>query len=73
MSRRSLLMALVCAVGIHAAAPALAEDPDLQIHILNRLAFGPDAESLNAIRVLGVDGWIDRQLDPADIARTARA
>ena len=41
---------------------------DQQIHhVLNRLAFGARPGDVEAIRVMGVDAWIDRQLYPERI------
>jgi uncharacterized protein (DUF1800 family) len=36
-------------------------------HALNRLAFGPRPGDLARIRAMGVDKWINEQLDPAQI------
>ncbi|PPQ33474.1 DUF1800 domain-containing protein [Rhodopila globiformis] len=71
MHHAKTLAAILVAATVAWAAPADAEDPALAIHVLDRLAFGPDAASLKAIRALGVDGWIDRQLDPASIPEPA--
>jgi len=43
----------------------------LALHVLNRLAYGPDAESLASIEMLGVDRWIEQQLDPASLPESA--
>ena len=37
-------------------------------HALNRLAFGPRPGDIEAVRKLGLDRWIDRQLHPERIA-----
>lgn len=37
-------------------------------HVLNRLAFGPRPGDVAAVRALGVDTWIARQLEPARIS-----
>jgi uncharacterized protein (DUF1800 family) len=71
MHPANTLAAVLLAVHAWAVPAAAAEDRGLEIHVLDRLAFGPDTESLNAIRRLGVDGWIDRQLDPASIPEPA--
>lgn len=36
-------------------------------HVLNRLTFGPDVQSLNHILTIGVDNWIDEQLVPQSV------
>src|SRR5262245_57763497 len=36
-------------------------------HVLNRLAFGPRPGDVAAVRALGVDTWIARQLEPEKI------
>ncbi len=39
--------------------------PDQQaVHVLNRLAYGPSASDLEAIRQIGPAAWIERQLHP---------
>ena len=41
---------------------------DQQVHhVLNRLAFGPRPGDVAAVRAMGIDAWIARQLDPARI------
>jgi uncharacterized protein (DUF1800 family) len=81
-TRRTLLAAAgaatVTAAGLAvtaapaAAAPAvldattlLADDPIA--HLLRRATFGPSPASLAEAAGLGVNGWLDRQLDPARI------
>jgi uncharacterized protein (DUF1800 family) len=45
---------------------------DQQIHhVLNRLAFGARPGDVEAVRAMGVDAWIDRQLHPERIADPA--
>lgn len=43
-------------------------------HVLNRLAFGPRPGDVAAVRAMGVDAWIARQLEPQriDDARTTQ-
>src|SRR3954451_24102212 len=42
--------------------------PDEQVqHVLNRLAFGGRPGDAAAVRAMGVDKWIARQLDPRSI------
>jgi uncharacterized protein (DUF1800 family) len=36
-------------------------------HVLNRLAFGPRPGDVQAVRAMGVDAWINRQLSPERI------
>ncbi len=52
-----------------AAAPATREQTaDQQIrHALNRLTFGPRPGDYEAVRAIGLDAWIDRQLHPERI------
>jgi uncharacterized protein (DUF1800 family) len=49
--------------------------PEQQVqHVLNRLAFGPRPSDMEAVRSLGVDRWIERQLYPERISdRSAEA
>ncbi|QAT88198.1 hypothetical protein EJ065_6673 [Corallococcus coralloides] len=35
------------------------------VHVLQRLAYGPSASDLAAMKRLGVDGWVEAQLQPA--------
>lgn len=37
------------------------------LHVLNRLSFGPTPESIREILTIGIDAWIQRQLDPESI------
>src|SRR5438046_8493128 len=37
-------------------------------HVLNRLAFGPPPGHDAAVRAIGVERWIARQLEPASLA-----
>lgn len=39
------------------------------LHVLNRVSFGPSPESLHDILTLGVDAWLERQLNPETIAQ----
>ena len=39
--------------------------------LLNRLTFGPTAEDISQVRHLGVDGWLERQLQPQTIDDSA--
>lgn len=64
MVLRNVLAFLLLLAAAFGGQSAAAEDGRLEIHVLNRLAFGPDAESLAAIHRLGVDGWINQQLYP---------
>ena len=41
-------------------------------HVLNRLAFGPRPGDVTAVRTLGVDTWIARQLEPEHIDLAVR-
>ncbi|MBI3792752.1 MAG: DUF1800 domain-containing protein, partial [Gemmatimonadetes bacterium] len=76
-------LATACAGG---GVPRLAPSPELEavasvpreltedqqaLHALNRLAFGPRPGDVAAVRAMGVDRWIEQQLQPATIADTA--
>ncbi len=54
-------------IGVENRTPTIAASP-LALHVLNRLAYGPDADSVVEIEAKGVDGWIDEQLHPERIA-----
>ena len=43
--------------------------PDLrEVHVLNRLAFGPSAGDIEHVKSIGIDKYIEEQLDPKSIA-----
>lgn len=42
-------------------------DLDLAFHVLNRLTFGPNADSVNTFLNMGLDNWLNWQLNPAAI------
>jgi uncharacterized protein (DUF1800 family) len=55
-----------------AVIAAREQTADQQVqHVLNRLAFGARPGDVAAVRTLGVDRWIDRQLHPERLADTA--
>jgi uncharacterized protein (DUF1800 family) len=75
------LLALLAGVG---QAPALpADEPEVRlpattldeeqriVHALNRLGYGPRPGEVEAIRVIGLETWIARQLRPERIDDTA--
>ena len=74
-----LLMAVVVPLGPLAAQRAPGSTPapreqtaDQQLHhVLNRLAFGARPGEVEAVRALGVDAWIERQLRPETIPDSA--
>jgi len=72
-ARSSTLVAACCCVALASSHPALADPAsDRQIiHILNRIAFGPTAEQVAHVKAIGIDGYIDEQLDPAAIPEPA--
>ena len=80
-SRRRLLggAAAVAASGLIAdavtAAPAAAAptlvSADPVAHLLRRATYGPTPATLAEAASLGVNGWLDRQLNPAGIADAA--
>jgi uncharacterized protein (DUF1800 family) len=43
-------------------------DRDPVLHLLRRVTFGPTRKAVDEVRRLGIDAWIERQLQPADIA-----
>src|ERR1041384_7532815 len=65
------LVLLLIAVAL---VPARAAEPvsDRQIlHILDRLAFGPTAQDIEHVKQIGLEPYIDEQLDPAAIEEPA--
>jgi uncharacterized protein (DUF1800 family) len=81
--RRYRPLTLFLVASISAAPPLIAQTPkraertpvdsreqtaDQQVqHVLNRLAFGPRPGDVVAVRAMGVDAWIARQLEPSRI------
>ena len=70
----SRFFAAVGVIALIATQPASAEDstPDRQIvHLLNRIGFGPTREAVEHVRQIGIDRYIDEQLNPDAIAEPA--
>jgi uncharacterized protein (DUF1800 family) len=69
LSRSKEILAVAYLLLAMAAAPSVAADSDRQVlHVLNRLAFGPSAEDFDYVKTIGIERYIDEQLDPATIA-----
>ena len=73
MPRLPVLIAgfvLTLTAAVQAAVPAATEraPTDAQIlHLLNRVGYGPRPGDIDAVRALGIDAYIDQQLQPAQI------
>src|SRR5580704_11102128 len=66
------LFAALAVVGLVAPLPARADSSDLQIiHVLNRIGFGPTVEAVAHVKEIGIDRYIDEQLDPDAIVEPA--
>jgi uncharacterized protein DUF1800 len=52
------------------AASSLQDDQRI-LHVLNRLGYGPRPGDLERVRQMGLERWIERQLEPERIADTA--
>lgn len=68
--------ALSCAALLQVGDAATAWDKKLKgdeksLHALNRLGFGPRPGDLEAVKKIGLDKWIDQQLNPSAIPETA--
>jgi uncharacterized protein (DUF1800 family) len=46
------------------SAPAQMDEPKRALHALNRLTFGPRPGDLERVLAVGVDKWVDQQLQP---------
>jgi uncharacterized protein (DUF1800 family) len=71
-----LALAMAAPAGIAAARPrpAAPADEEAQIvHALSRLTFGPRPGDVDAVRTIGLEEWISRQLRPERIADGALA
>ncbi len=47
--------------------PALADDRDPVAHVLNRVTFGPRPGQVDAVRKMGIQAYLEQQLDPQHI------
>jgi uncharacterized protein (DUF1800 family) len=47
--------------------PAALSDHDRALHALNRLTFGPRPGDIEKVMAVGVDNWMEQQLNPAQI------
>src|SRR5580704_7650926 len=68
---RALSAAVLLALGT--ALPAQA-DPALDrqiLHVVNRTGFGPTAAEIAHVKAIGIDRYIDEQLDPTAISEPA--
>ena len=52
----------------YAGSPDLPSATDPDLHILHRLTWGPRPEDIEHLRAIGLDAWLDEQLDPASLA-----
>ncbi len=67
-ARRFVAVCLLLAGGAVAAPAAAAGDDEAVVrHVLNRLAFGPRAGQVEAVREAGWRAWFEAQLDPASV------
>jgi hypothetical protein len=72
MIAASRLIAALAIVGLIAPLPARADPSGQQIiHVLNRMGFGPTTEAVAHVKEIGVDRYIEEQLDPKAIAEPA--
>ncbi|HEX5216572.1 MAG TPA: DUF1800 domain-containing protein [Vicinamibacterales bacterium] len=77
-SRR--LVAVALATGVFSLAPALSAqkssvpskaDPKTITHVLNRLGYGPRPGDVERVQAIGLEKYINEQLDPAKIDNSA--
>jgi uncharacterized protein (DUF1800 family) len=69
-ARYSRILAAVCLLTCFPVLRVANADPasDRQIiHVLNRLAFGPTLEDFRRVKSIGIDRYINEQLDPESI------
>src|SRR5436305_1452563 len=52
------------------ATPSHPDDRTIQ-HVLNRIAFGPRPGDIERVRALGLDNYIEQQLNPARVTDAA--
>ena len=51
--------------------PQVLSEHDRALHVLQRLTFGPRPGDIEKVLAMGVDNWIEEQLNPAQIANAA--
>lgn len=77
MDRRGLFALMAGAAGVALATGALTgcdmvvDTADPGVHLVRRATFGLNATSLERLRSLGPQAWLDEQLDPARIDTSA--
>ncbi|HEV2185862.1 MAG TPA: DUF1800 domain-containing protein [Stellaceae bacterium] len=66
-------LAALCVIWLIAPLPARADAAAGRhiIHVLNRLALGPTAEAVAHVKAVGIDRYIDEQLDPGALPEPA--
>src|SRR5437764_3540982 len=63
-------VATLSAAGPGPAVPARPDDKTI-LHVLNRIGFGPRPGDVERVRAMGLDRYIDQQLQPERIPDTA--
>ncbi|MFI4942145.1 MAG: DUF1800 family protein, partial [Burkholderiales bacterium] len=71
MRRLGLALALVVVPGGLSGGARPATDDATIVHVLNRLTWGPRPGDLEAVRAMGLERWLDRQLHPERIDDSA--
>ncbi len=56
-----LITVNICALPVHAAGPSTEAEA---LHVLNRLAYGPRPGDIERVKKMGVDAYIEQQLNP---------
>jgi len=69
-TRSFVFLAVVCGAALVASGSAFADPPSDKdvVHLLNRIAFGPNAADVAHVKEIGIDRYIDEQLHPERIA-----
>ena len=70
-ARNLALLAVLLAMPGLRAAPAVPTDDDAIRHALNRLTYGARPGDIERVRTMGLQPWIDQQLDPGRIDNSA--
>jgi uncharacterized protein (DUF1800 family) len=70
-ARNLALLAVLLAIPGLRAAPAVPTDDDAIRHALNRLTYGARPGDIERVRTMGLQRWIDQQLDPGRIDNSA--
>ena len=65
---RRFALFLLCSLSVHPAMAATESENDRVLFVLTRLGFGPTGNDISEVARMGVNTYIDRQLNPERFA-----